>query len=90
MFSLSFSKAALLALLAGSALAEVDMVNLFKRQDGSGAFVPGTNTVTSCASDQLECGAEPEPTCYTPSLGDVCCNGGCKQNTTRCLWCRGH
>jgi hypothetical protein len=84
MHSLSISAVALLALLAGSALAETSMVGMTKvSKRQSQAFQPPTDSVTSCASDELQCGAPPAtPTCYTPSLGDVCCSGGCKKHSS--------
>jgi hypothetical protein len=44
---------------------------LSKRQ-GSGAFIPGTNTVTACAPNEVEC----NDYCLDLAAGDVCCSEG--------------
>lgn len=84
MHSFIIFRAAVFALLAGSAFGESgfwSMLRLFKRQ--SQAFQPSTDLTPTCDANQLQCGPEPTPTCYTPSLGDVCCSGGCKHSTYR-------
>jgi len=83
MHSFIIFRAVIFALLAGSAFGESgfwSMIRLFKRQ--SSAFQPSTNLGPACGADELECGPQPMPTCYKPSLGDVCCNGGCKHSFT--------
>jgi hypothetical protein len=82
MRSVIFPSVAVTAVLVGSAFglsAMQELARIVERQD-SGAFIPPTNTVDACASDQLECGTGfvPQPTCYRPSLGQLCCSDGRK------------
>lgn len=83
MRSVIFSSVAITAMLTGSAfagskglLAMQEFAKIVERQ--SGAFIPPTSTVNECASDELECGRGqvPRPTCYTPSIGQICCSDG--------------
>lgn len=48
--------------------------NIFDKRQGSGAFVPGTNFVTACAANEVEC----NDYCLDLAQGDSCCSEGCK------------
>jgi hypothetical protein len=83
MRSIIFSSVAITAILTGSALAGSkgllamrEFARIVERQ--SGAFIPSTSTISQCASNQLECGRGqvPRPTCYKPSIGQICCSDG--------------
>ncbi|RAL07938.1 uncharacterized protein BO97DRAFT_399155 [Aspergillus homomorphus CBS 101889] len=62
----------LVATSTAHGLTQVDALHLLKRQ--SGAFIPGTSSVTDCPEGSILCGTS--NTCYFPSRGDTCCPGG--------------
>ncbi|KAG7008826.1 hypothetical protein G7Y79_00004g014100 [Physcia stellaris] len=71
-----FLSALVSSALASNLIATVPR-QLQARQDDQ-SFVPGSTTVSACASDEIECPGEFEGSkyCSLPSAGDTCCRQG--------------
>jgi hypothetical protein len=73
-------------MLALASLGAATNLKALSKRQGDGAFIPGTDTVSACASTQVEC----NDYCLDLADGDVCCSGGCKSRSSEAIPHDGH
>ena len=76
----------LISALAGSAVASNFLTTLpreLRVRQTDESFIPDSQTVSACASNEIECPGEFQGSiyCSEPSRGDTCCPQGCKHSS---------